>query len=275
MLGAGGIGSDEGQVDVGSGHAGQLNLCLLSSFLQTLHSHTVAAQVDAVLILEGVSQVVDDALIEVIAAQVVVTGSSQYLLDAIAHLNDGYIEGTAAQVVNHDLLVVFLINAISQGSSGGLVDDTAHIQAGNLTGILGGLTLSIGEVSRYSDNGLGNALAQVVFSIALELLQNHGRDLLRGVALAIDGNLVVGTHVTFDGNNSTVGVCNSLTLCNLTYHTLTGLGKSDNRRCGTGAFSVGDYHRLAAFHNGYTGVGSTQVDTNDLRHNSFLQIFFV
>ena len=48
MLGAGGIGGDIRQVDVGGGHAGQLDLGLLSSFLQTLHGNLVAGQVDAV-----------------------------------------------------------------------------------------------------------------------------------------------------------------------------------------------------------------------------------
>ena len=82
------------------------------------------------------------ALVEVVAAQMGVTGGGQNLNDAVADLQNGYIEGAAAQVVDHDLLVLFLIDAVSQSGCGGLVDDTLDIQTGNLTGILGGLTLS-------------------------------------------------------------------------------------------------------------------------------------
>ena len=55
----------------------------------------------------------------------------QNLGNAVAHLDDGHIEGTAAQIVDHDLLVVFLIHTVSQSSCGGLVDDTADVQACN------------------------------------------------------------------------------------------------------------------------------------------------
>ena len=47
VLGAGGVGGDIGQVDVGGGDAGQLDLGLLSGLLQALHGNLVAGQVDA------------------------------------------------------------------------------------------------------------------------------------------------------------------------------------------------------------------------------------
>ena len=59
------------------GHAGELDLGLLGGLLQSLQGHTVAAQIDAVLRLEVVGQVVDDALIEVITAEVVVAGGGE------------------------------------------------------------------------------------------------------------------------------------------------------------------------------------------------------
>ena len=84
VLGAGGVGGDIGQVDVGGGHAGELNLGLLSSLLETLHSHLVVAQVDALALLELGNQVVDDALVEVVAAQMGVAGRGQDLDDTVA-----------------------------------------------------------------------------------------------------------------------------------------------------------------------------------------------
>ena len=41
MLGAGSVGSDEGQVDLAANCAGQLDLCLLSSFLHALCGHLI------------------------------------------------------------------------------------------------------------------------------------------------------------------------------------------------------------------------------------------
>ncbi len=40
---------------------------------------------------------------------------------------------------------------------------------------------------------------QISLSVRLQLLQDHSGDLLRGVALAVDVHLVVGAHLTLDG----------------------------------------------------------------------------
>ena len=267
MLGAGSVGSDEGQVDLAAHRAGQLDLCLLGSFLQALCSHLVLAQVDAVLGLEGVCHPVDDALVEIIAAQVGITVGGQDLGHAVAHLNDGHIEGAAAQVVDHDLLVLFLINAVCQRSGSGLVDDTADVQACDGAGVLGGLTLAVVEVGRHGDDGLGDGLAQVSLGISLQLLQDHCADLLGSVLLAVQGHLVVGAHVTLDGSHGVFGVGDGLTLCDLADQTVAGLGKADHRRGGACTLRVCDDNGLAALHDSHAAVGSTKVDTNDLTHN--------
>src|SRR5699024_710003 len=154
VLGAGGVGGDIGQVDVGGGHAGELNLGLLSGLLETLHGDLVAAQVDALALLELGNQVLDDALIEVVAAQMGVAGRGQNLDDAVADVQDGHIEGAAAQVIDHDLLLGFLVHAVGESRGGGLVDDTLDLQTGDLAGVLGGLTLGVVEVGRYGDDSV-------------------------------------------------------------------------------------------------------------------------
>ena len=78
---------------------------------------------------------------------------------------------------------------------------------------------------------------------------------------------MVGAHLTLDGRNGVVGVGDSLTLCNLTYQTVAGLGEADNGRGGAGTLRVGDDNGLAALHNSYAAVGSTKVNTNNLTHN--------
>ena len=270
VLGAGGVGGDIGQVDVGGGHAGQLDLGLLGGLLQALHGHLVARQVDAGVLLELGGHPVHDALVEVVAAQAVVAGGGQHLDHAVAHLQHGHVEGAAAQVVDHDLLVGLLIHAVGQRRGGGLVDDALDVQTGDLAGVLGGLTLGVGEVGGHGDDRLGHALAQIGLGVGLQLLQDHGGDLLRGVLLAVDGHLVVGAHLTLDGCDGAVGVGDGLALGHLAHHALAVLGERDHGRSGAVALCVGDDDGLAALHDRDAGICSTQVDTNDLGHNDFL-----
>ena len=109
----------------------QLFLGLLRRFLQTLERHLVLAQVDALVAAELVGQPVDDALVEVVAAQVGVAVGRLHLEDALAQLQDRDIEGAAAQVIDGDALVLLLIQAIGQRGGGRLVDDALDFQAGD------------------------------------------------------------------------------------------------------------------------------------------------
>ena len=167
VLGAGGVGGDIGQVDVGGGDAGQLDLGLLSSLLQALHGNLVAGEVDALSLLELGGHPVHNTLVKVVAAQTVVAGGGQHLDDAIIDVQDGHIEGAAAQVIDHDLLGVLLVHAIGQGRGGGLVDDTLHVQTGDPAGVLGGLTLGVGEVGGDGDDRLGDRAAQIGLGVCL------------------------------------------------------------------------------------------------------------
>ena len=271
VLRAGGVRRDIRQVDVGAGHAGQLDLRLFGSFLQTLHGDLVVRQVNALGLLELIDEVFHNGFVEVIAAEVGVAVGSQNFDDAVADVEDGDIERAAAEVVDHDLLLGFLIHAVGQRGCGRLVDDTLDFEARDLAGVLGGLTLCVVEVGRDGDDGFGNRAAEVSLCVGLQLLQDHRGDLLRGVLLAVDVDFIIGAHVALDGRDGAVGVRDGLTLCNLTDHTLTGLRECDDGRGGAVAFGIGDDDRLAAFHDCYTAVGCTQIDTNNFTHNQFLQ----
>ena len=273
MLGAGGIGGDIGQVDVGGGDAGQLDLGLFGGLLQALHGHLVAGQVNAGVLLELGGHPVHDALVEVVAAQAVVAGGGQHLDDAVADLDDGHVEGAAAQVVHHDLLGLLLVHAVGHGSGGGLVDDALDVQARDAAGVLGGLALGVGEVGGDGDDRLGDGLAQIGLGVRLQLLQDHGGDLLGRVGLAVDVHLVVGAHLALDGHDGAVGVGDGLALGHLAHHALAVLGEGHDGGGGAVALGVGDDDGLAALHDGHAGVGCTKVDTNDLRHKAVPPIY--
>ena len=95
-------------------------------------TRTHLAQLDALVLGEVVGQVVHDALVKVVAAQVRVAAGRQHLEHAVADLKDGDVEGAAAQVEHQDGLVALLLKAVGERRRGRLVDDAQHLQAGDL-----------------------------------------------------------------------------------------------------------------------------------------------
>jgi hypothetical protein len=105
---------DVGQIDVGRRRARQLDLRLLGRLAQPLHRHRVLREVDALVLLELRDQVLDDALVEVVAAEVRVAVGRLHLDDVLAHLEDRDVERAAAEVVDGDLLVGLLVEAVGE-----------------------------------------------------------------------------------------------------------------------------------------------------------------
>ena len=262
------IHSDVGQVDVCGLVRGQLDLCLLSSLTQTLQSHLVLGQVDAVGCLELLNQPVNDALIPVIATKLVIAGGCANLDHAITDLQEGDVEGTATKVEDQDgLFLVPLLKAVSQCSCGGLVNDTQDVETRDLASLLGCLTLGVREVSRDSNDGVSDVLTQVGFSVALELHQSAGRNFLRGVVLAVDVDSPVLADVALHGADGAVNVGDCLVLSGLADKNLAVLSESNHRGGGARAFSVGNNDGLAAFKYRYNRVSGSEVDAYCTSHN--------
>ena len=179
VLGARGVGRHKRQVDLGLEQRGKLHLGLLGGFLEPLQRHLVARQVDAVLFLELAHDPVDDALVDVVPAQVRVAVGGLHLHHALAHFQNRDVERAAAEVVHRDGLVLLLVQPIGQRRRRRLVDDAHHFQAGDLARVLGGLPLRVVEVRRDRDHRLRHLFAQVGFGRLLQLGEDHGRDLGR------------------------------------------------------------------------------------------------
>ena len=92
MLRAIGTSRNERQVDIGCHHAGQFNLGFFSRFTNPLHGHLITCQVNAVLFLEFIGHPIHDAMVEVIAAQMGITGRGFNFEDAITQFQNGNIE---------------------------------------------------------------------------------------------------------------------------------------------------------------------------------------
>ena len=287
---------DVGQVDLGLAARRQFDLGLLGGFLQALQGQHVLGQVDTAVLLELADDVVDDALVEVLATQEGVTVGGQHLELLLAihvgQVDDGHVERAATQVIDDDLavFVAALVHAEGQGRGGGLVDDALDFQTGDLAGVLGGLTLAVVEVGRHGDDGLGHFLAEVVLGGFLHLAQHFGGDLRRGellVAHVHPGVTVVGlddlvghqadvlldgvfaelaADQALDGEQRVGRIGDGLTLGRCTDQDLAVIHVGDDGRRGARTLGVLDDLRGVAFHDRHARVGGAQVDTNDFSH---------
>ncbi len=168
---------DVGQVDLGLGRRRQLDLRGFRGFLEPLQRELVAAQVDALLLLELVGEIVDEPHVEVFAAEEGVAVGRLHLEHAVADLEDRHVEGAAAEVIDRDQAGLLLVEAVGERRRGRLVDDAQHLEAGDLAGVLGGLALGVVEIGGNGDDGLGDLLAEVRLRGLLHLLQHEGGDL--------------------------------------------------------------------------------------------------
>ena len=286
MLGAGGIGRDVRQVDIGRSRAGQLDLGFLSRFFQALQGQHVFGQINAGFFLELGDDEVDDASVKVFTTQEGVAVGGQHfellLTIDVGDFDDGHVERAATQVIHRNFAVAFFgfVQTKSQCGSSGFVDDALDVQTGNAASVFGGLTLCIVEVSRNRDDGFGHFFDEVVFGGFLHLAQNFSADLRRGQLVAAHfhpGVAVVGfgngvrhqvdvfldfffgelaTDQTLDRVKRVAWVGDRLALGGCANQDFAVFLVRNDRRGGASAFGVLDHFGRVAFHDGHARVGS-------------------
>ncbi len=106
-------------------------------------------------------------------------------------------------------------------------------------------------------------VAEVVRRVVDQLLEDHRRDLLRRVVLAVDLDRVVGAHVALDRGDRAVRVDDRLALRELADEPFAGLGEGHDRRRRPAALGVGNDGGLRALHHGDHGVGRAEIDPDD------------
>ena len=106
------------------------------------------------LLAELVRQIVDDALVEILAAEEGVAVGRLDLEHAVADLQHGDVEGAAAEIVDRDLAAALLFQPVGERGRGRLVDDAQHLEAGDPAGVLRRLALGVVEIGRHRDDRL-------------------------------------------------------------------------------------------------------------------------
>ncbi|EHH12994.1 NAD-specific glutamate dehydrogenase [Mesorhizobium amorphae CCNWGS0123] len=292
VLRSGRIGGDERQVDLGLGRGRQLDLGLLGRLLEALQSELVVLQVDTLFLLELGRQVLDQAHVEVLAAEEGVAIGRLHLEHAVADLEHRNVERAAAKVIDGDGLAVLLVETVGKGGRCRLIDDAQHFEAGDLAGVLGRLALGVVEIGRNGDDRLLDLLAEIGFRRFLHLLQDHGRD-LRGrllLAAGLDpGIAIVALHdlvgdkllvllrnriviaaadQALDREDGVFRIGDRLALGRLADEALAVTADGDDGRGRARAFRILDDLRLLAIHDGDTGVGRSKIDTDYFCHCS-------
>ena len=283
---------DERKVDLRRHRRRQLDLRLLRRLVETLQRHAIGREVDALVLLELRDHPVDDRLVEVVAAEVVVTVRGLHLEDALAELEDRHVERAAAEVEDEDRLVgAFLVEAVRECSGGRLVDDANDVEAGDLARVLRRLALCVVEVGRDGDDSVAHRLAEIRLGVRLQLLEDHRADLRRRVLLAaclharvavralhdfvgddrhLLGDLVpLAAHEPLDREDRVLGIRHLLAPRGRPDEPLTVLRERDDGRRRAAAFGVRNHGWLAALEHGHRAVGRAEIDADCLCHTWF------
>mmetsp|Transcript_6588 Transcript_6588/g.17841 ORF Transcript_6588/g.17841 Transcript_6588/m.17841 type:complete len:707 (-) Transcript_6588:24-2144(-) len=308
--GDGGVEVDtlEERVDLDGGlrGGGEGALGALARGAEAAEGAGVAGDVLLVLALEFLDEVVHEALVKVLTAEVGVTRGGLDLEDALLDGEEGDVKGTAAEVKDEHValraaVLVLLVEAVRDRRRGGLVDDAHAVDTRDHRGILGRLALGIVEVRRDGDDSVLDLLAEVRLGDLLHLDEDHRGDLLGAelllFAVELDGDhgLVRLAGDDFVGpvldvrldlgvgelaadhalgvEDGVDGVHRGLVLGGITDETL-GIGEGDVGRGGAVALVVGDDLDAVVLPDADAGVGGAEVDadggTVNLSHDVLL-----
>ena len=239
--------------------------------------------------LNSADHPVDDRLVEVVAAEVVVARGGLHLEHAVGELEHRHVERAAAEVEDEHGALALLVEAVRERGRGRLVDDPQHVQPGDAAGVLRGLALGVVEVGGDGHDGVGDRLAELGLGVALQLLEDHRGDLGRRVLLAVglharvavrarddaigdDRHLLghlgrLAAHEALDGEDRVLGVGDRLALRRRADEALSVLRERDDGRRGAPALGVLEDRRVAAFEDGHARVGRAEIDTDDSAHD--------
>jgi len=114
-----------------------------------------------VLTLELLYKVVHHSVVEVLTAEVSVTGRRLHLKDSVLDRQDGNVESAAAEVKDEDvaLRADLLVEAVRDGSGGRLVDDAQNVETRDSSSVFGRLTLTVVEVRWNGDHCIRHRLS--------------------------------------------------------------------------------------------------------------------
>ena len=283
-------GGNEGKRNRGAQHAGEFLLRLLSRFRQPLQGLAIAAQINLVLLFKGIGKPVDDALIEIVAAELRVAVRRLDVKNSIGDAQQGDVKGASTKVEDQDPFDGAAIKSVGQSCCGGLVEDALHRDARQASGVAGGLALRIIEIGGHGHHRRLHRFTQVSGRVIHQFADDAGHQLFGRVfplghrARHPNLPLVVGTHRV--GNRQAAvlqfvpvpadeplqvregvaGAEHQLAPGQLTHQQFLILGVSDNGWGGSAALGIGDHVGTTCLQHSDNRIGGPQIDSDDPPH---------
>ncbi len=193
------------------------------------------ARIDPVAALEFVAVIVEQAAVEVDAAEADLAAGGDHLEIVVVDANDGDVKGAAAKVVDQGRgrrsgryagyvklgLVAAPENVLAKGigqcGRSGFVEHVEHVQTGDAPRVLGGFAARVSKIRRHGDHRAGDVLHHLA-GVAGELLEYQRRQRLRGKLLAANGLMVkFFAHVPLEVDGHMVGPLPPGVECGLAY----------------------------------------------------------
>uniref|UniRef100_A0A0D3EPK1 Uncharacterized protein n=1 Tax=Oryza barthii TaxID=65489 RepID=A0A0D3EPK1_9ORYZ len=147
---------------------------------QPVHRAAVAADVPAVLPLDEVDEVVHDALVEALAAEVPVAVGGEDVEEAVVGDERGDVQRLAAEVEHHDALAIALrvVQTVRHGGGDRLTDNAHYVEPGDAAGVADSPALRVVEVDRDGYHSRRDRSPEVRLRRLLHLREHGGGDLL-------------------------------------------------------------------------------------------------
>ena len=151
---------DEREVNRRLHGARELDLRLLSRVAEALHRLAVPGQVDAVLAPALGGEPLDERVVHVEPPELGIAGSGGDLEDAVAHLHQSHVEGSASEIQDADPALTLLVEAVGKRRGRRLVHEPEDLEPRDLARVLRRLALVVIEVRGDGDHGLGDLLPE-------------------------------------------------------------------------------------------------------------------
>ena len=155
------------------------------ALLRVLGGHARAVP-DVAIELERVGhfgeQPIDNRAVDIVAAQMRIAVGREHLEDSFLDAENRDVESAAAEIEHCHIAGRHLVEAVGEGGCGRLVHQAHDFETGETAGVLGGLALTVVEISWNGDHDALDffAAADCAFGAVLERAQNLGGDLRRG-----------------------------------------------------------------------------------------------
>jgi hypothetical protein len=263
---------DEFLLDPGDGLERERLLGLLDGAEDAALGDQRVAQVDAVLGQEAVADVIQEPLVEVVAAEVGIAVAGEDLDDAALDLGDRDVEGAAAEVVDEQPLPLGRVRVVGQHGGGRLVDDPDDLQPGELARLAGRRALALVEEGGDGDHRLLDRLAQRLLGALLERPEDDRRDLLGRVLLVAERDRDFLAHPALDRADGTLGGEHELVPRPVADEEAALRVETDDRGEDRVAVLIGEHDGPAVADNRHLAVGRPQVDSEDGFHKCLSRV---